>query len=379
MTSHATTPERRIKVMLVIDGLGLGGAEMVLRDLVNNLNAERFDVCVCCTKGIGGSIGEELRQNGVRVVVLPGQSDDRVDYLTAPKLRRVIKDEQIDIIHTHAAPALFDAAPCRLTMRGVKLIHTFHYGNYPFDSRRHHWLEYICSRAADRLIAVGIEQGRRIQTTYRLPESRIGTIWNGVTVSAPIDEDSFRARFGTGDRLLVGTIAKLIHQKGLDYLLDVAQHCRDAGLPMQFVVVGEGPLRSELEERRGELGLDDVVILAGWIDSAAERVLPEFDVFFQPSRWEAMSIAILEAMATSKPIVATKVGDNHHVLKDDLTGILVDSGDVSGMTHALERLVDSDLRKRLGDAAKESFEREFTLRHMVRNYEEEYLSLVSEH
>lgn len=362
--------------MLAIDGLGLGGAEMVVRDLARFLDRDRFDVCICCTRGLGGSIGEELVRDGLDVFVLPGRQDGRVDYLTALKFRRAVKDKHVDIVHTHALPALLDAGPCRLTMPRLKVVHTFHFGNYPYDSWRYHIMEGLCSRAVDKLIAVGWEQRRRIQAAYRLSDSRIGVIWNGVTVAAPMTEAPFRAQLGTGDRLLIGTIAKLIEQKGLDDLLSVARRCRDAGHGMQFVIVGEGPLRAVLEQRRRELGLEDTVVITGWIPNAAAQALPAFDVFFQPSRWEAMSIAILEAMAGGKAIVATRVGDNPHVLQDGVSGLLVDSGDIGGMVSALARLGDRDLRRQLGQDARARFVQRFTLAHMVRGYEKVYRELI---
>ena len=253
----ARTSQRRIKVMLAIDGLGLGGAEMVVRDLARFLDRDWFDVCVCCTKGLGGAIGEEMLRDGIDVFVLPGQQDGRVDYLTALKFRRAVKDRAIDIVHSHAMPALLDVSPCRLTMPGLKTVHTFHFGNYPHDSWRYHVMEGLCARAVDRLIAVGLEQRRRIQAAYRLPDSRIGMIWNGVTPASPMSDGLFRTKVGTADRLLIGTVAKLIEQKGLDDLLRVALACSDAGHRMQFVIVGEGPLRPVLEQRRRELGLED--------------------------------------------------------------------------------------------------------------------------
>jgi glycosyltransferase involved in cell wall biosynthesis len=202
-------------------------------------------------------------------------------------------------------------------------------------------------------------------------------IWNGVTVASPMSEAPFRKEVGTGERLLIGTIAKLIEQKGLDDLLTVARRCRDAGHRMQFVIVGEGPLRPLLEQRQRELGLEDTVVITGWVPNAAARALPAFDVFFQPSRWEAMSIAILEAMASGKAIVATRVGDNPHVLEDGVSGLLVNSGDIGSMVAALARLGDSGLRQTIGQAAQKRFEQKFTLEHMIRGYESVYRDLVA--
>jgi glycosyltransferase involved in cell wall biosynthesis len=238
-------------------------------------------------------------------------------------------------------------------------------------------LEGLLARAVDRLIAVGMEQRRSIQNTYRLPETGFGMIWNGVApASSPASAKDFRAYVGTGERLLVGTVAKCIEQKGLDYLLSVARKCLDAGHRMHFVIVGGGPLRESLERQRRDLGLDADVTMTGWIPNAAASAVPAFDVFFQPSRWEAMSIAILEAMANGKAIVATRVGDNAHALKHDATGLLVDVGDIDGMVAALARMKDQGLRERLGRAAREDFEQRFTLEHMVRSYERVYRELA---
>ncbi len=102
--------------------------------------------------------------------------------------------------------------------------------------------------------------------------------------------------------------------------------------------------------------------------------LPEFDVFFQPSLWEAMSIAVLEAMAAGRAIVATRVGENRHVIEHGIDGLLAEPGDLDGMTKALARVVgDADLRRRLGDAAAKKASEQFTVDHMARAYERMYL------
>ncbi len=361
--------------MLAIDGLGIGGAEMVVRDLAHLIDRDRFQVCVCCTKGLE-SIGEGLRREGIDVFVLPQRKDRRVDYLTPFKFWKAVRDREVDVVHTHAPSAFWDAALCKLMVPRLKVVHTFHYGNYPNLERRTLWMERWASRIVDRLIAVGWQQRHLIQAAYHIPDSRIDTVWNGATPASPEPASSFRAEVGTGDRLLVGTLAKLIPQKGLEDLLSVARRCCDAGHRMQFVVLGEGPLRPQLEQRRLELGLDDTVVLAGWLPNAAARALPAFDVFFQPSRWEAMSIAVLEAMAAGKAVLATRVGDNPRVLDDGETGLIVESGDIDAMVDALARLRDHGLRHRLGVAARATFEQQFTVEHMTRAYERVYAELV---
>ena len=110
------------------------------------------------------------------------------------------------------------------------------------------------------------------------------------------------------------------------------------------------------------------------VTDASKVALPEFDVFFQPSRWEAMSIAVLEAMAAGRPIVATRVGENPHVLQHGVDGLLAEPGDIQGMAEALGRLVrDAGLRQQLGAAAARKAAERFTVERMVRAYERIYL------
>jgi glycosyltransferase involved in cell wall biosynthesis len=101
--------------------------------------------------------------------------------------------------------------------------------------------------------------------------------------------------------------------------------------------------------------------------------VPEFDIFFQPSLWEAMSIAVLEAMAAGVPVVASRVGENPHIIEHGKDGLLIEPRDVEGMASALTTLVDdASLRRELGAAARDKVSRQYTVSHMTRAYEQIY-------
>jgi glycosyltransferase involved in cell wall biosynthesis len=240
-------------------------------------------------------------------------------------------------------------------------------------------MESLFSRLATRLLAVGEAQRQQLRNVYRFRDRTIGTVLNGVMKACGTDDGSFRARIGADNRILVGTIATLIEQKGLQDLLAVASQFRDSDNRIRFVIVGEGRLRPALEAMRRDLGLEDIVVFTGWLTNASEVALPAFDIFFQPSLWEAMSIAILEAMAAGKPVVATRVGETPYVIKDEVDGLLVDPKNVTGMVVALRRLIDDPaLRRRLGDAAARKVAERFTVEQMTRSYEDIYQSAVHE-
>lgn len=369
-------PTRKHNVLILASSLWIGGAETVIRHLAESLDRTRFNVTVCCLKQ-RGSIGDELARSGIDIVQIADSTNPRVDYLTFRKLLKVIRSRNIDVVHSHTAHGLVDASLCSLFIRRLKIVHTFHFGNYPHTAPRIIWMERIFSRLADKLIAVGEVQRRQIQSLYGFSDRQIGTLWNGVAIKSGSGDPAFRRKLGAENCVLIGTIATLIEQKGLSDLLDVAKAVRDAGHKAMFVIVGEGHLRPQLEAKRRALGLDDSVVLTGWVTNAAEVALPAFDIFVQSSLWEAMSMVILEAMAAGKPVVATAVGENARIIEDGVDGLLVEPKNVAAMATSIGRLIDdAALRVRLGEAARSKVERRFTVNHMTRAYEDLYVDVM---
>jgi glycosyltransferase involved in cell wall biosynthesis len=379
LQTSAVAPRRadgRINVLMLIAGLGLGGAETVVRLLAGAIDRNRFNVILGCVKGLGIA-GQELVAAGADIVCLTDPAKQGTDYLRSRKLCQEVRARGIQIVHTHTTDALVDSGLCKLVTPRVRTLHTFHFGNYPHLPSRHLWMERIFSKLATRLVAVGEIQRGQIKAVYGFRDDRIGMVWNGVPEASPARDDSFRTRIGAGDRAIIGTVATLIEQKGLRDLILVAEHLQQHRAKALFVVVGEGHLRGELEAMRRERRLEDMVVLPGWVPSAAEVAVPTFDVFFQPSLWEAMSVAVLEAMAAGKPVVATRVGENPRIIDDGVDGVLVDARDIDGMAGALSRLIENpELRRRLGSAGAAKVANRFTIAHMSRAYERIYLDML---
>ena len=366
----------RTNLLLLTTSLGVGGAEMVIRSLARSIDSERFAVSICCLTS-AGSIGQELAADGIELHSFASEGA-RTDYLTAVKLRRLIVSKQIEVVHTHTTHALCDAVLCRWT-RPFSLVHTFHFGNYPHLPRRVLWMERLASRYADRLIAVGVEQRKQIASTYDRSTDSIGVIRNGVRV--PLASDTGPGSYPqvrSDTAIVVGTIASLIPQKGLYDLLNVAKRVHDVHQNVRFVLVGEGTQRGELLRRRHSMGLDDVVIMDGWMLNAGETALPGFDIYLHPSLWEAMSLSILEAMAAGKPVVSTQVGESAHVIQHGVDGYLYQPGDVSGMAAAIIELIERpEQRRRVGTSAAAKIAAAYTESTMVRAYEKLYTDVLS--
>lgn len=374
---HARDPHpRRHNLLIVASGLHIGGAEIVIRDLCRHLDRQLFNVTVCHLKD-RGPIGDDMQREGMDVVGIPKSKAFKVDYFSFLKLFKVIREKRIDILHTHTPHGLTDSALCKLLRPRLRLVHTFHFGNYPHEAKRRMFMERVFGRLADQLVAVGDYQKQTIEAAYGWAPATMTTIWNGVTPSKSDEPLDLRSIIGGEARPVIGSICTLYEQKGVTYLLDVAAELKRRGVKAAFVVAGEGPLRRELEEKRTRLNLHDTVYLIGWVKDAAARLMPLCDIFYQPSLWEAMSVVILEALAAGRAIVATRVGENPKVLEDDVDGVLVDARNVMQMAAALQRLIQKpDDRTRLGMEARRKFERAFTAERMARSYERLYLDVL---
>ena len=365
-------------VMLLGSALHTGGAERVMAHLARNLDPSRYRVIACHLMN-RGKIGEELARDGFDVVGVERERRPLLRYLSFRNLKRTLAEHKIDLIHTHTHYALSDSVLSRLTTRRpIKLVHTFHFGNYPHLPKRYLFLESTAARFADRLVAVGVEQARRIGDTFRLRQQQLDVIVNGAEVGAGTVDPHWQARLRQRDKVVIGTICTFIEQKGLPDLLRTALRLKQSGVRATFVVVGDGHLRSAIEEQCRAQGLSDDVLFAGHVDGAAARLLPLFDVFFQPSLWEAMSMVVVEAMAAGKPVVATDAGDNRHVVVDGKTGFITPKGDVERMADRLMRLAAApEQRRAFGEAGRRRYCEHYTVRTMANAYDRLYAEVLA--
>ena len=146
-----------------------------------------------------------------------------------------------------------------------------------------------------------------------------------------------------------------------------------------LLIAGDGHLRESLTNRCRELGLERHVQFLGWVPDASSRLLPAGEIFVQSSLWEAMSIVVLEAMASGKAMVVTSVGENTRVVIPEESALVVPPADPAALAEALRRLLrDPAMRVRLGKEAQSRYERYFTVGHMTRSYEALYKRLLAD-
>ncbi len=368
-------------LLIVASYLWIGGAETIISILCKTINRNRFNVAVCCLLDLG-EVGLSLREEGYDVFSLPLKGYKKTKYFTFKQLNRIIKERNIDIVHSHTTQSLIDTSICRLINPKIRVVHTFHYGNYPFYTKKYLFLEKFFSKIPDRLVSVGEGQKKKIRDTFRMKENNLVVINNGVkrvTRLSPANSATCRfSEYLLSGKIVIGSVSTLIEQKGITFLIDVMHFLINRNIPVICLIAGNGPMELELRQKVNSLGLQKDVIFLGWVKNAVEDIMPYISIFVQTSLWEAMSVVVLEAMMASKPVVVTRVGENGHIINDGYNGCIVEPRDTKGMAMAIEKLaLDSLLRERLGYNARKSVEKKYDLDVMVDSYEKLYEEILA--
>lgn len=354
------------RILQVIDGMNIGGAEVLLVDLVRRLREAGHVVRVAYSTP--GPMAARLTEMGVPLTRLPRLA--RVDPLLLLRLVKLMRREKPDLVHTH----LFKSdVHGRLAARwaGVPvLVSTVHNNDRWAKRALLGWLYGRTARLADRIIVVS-EEVREYQLKYTfLPPEKIVTIDNGVDMRRFEGQDAagraVRVEFGIDpDAPLVGIIGRLSEQKDHATFLQAAGRIR-AELPKaRFLVVGDGPLRGNLIEQARSLKLDEAVIFAG-LRSDIPAVMAALDVLVFSSRWEGLPVTLLEGMAAGKPVVSTAVGGVPGVVGDGESALLVPAGMASVLADAVIRVLrDPALARNLSTAARERVRKKYSLDSML--------------
>lgn len=367
---------KRPRVLLLVTELDRGGAERVVADLAASIDRLQFDVTVA-TLWPGGDLASEIRRGGTPVISLgAGRHRDPRFVLS---LARILAARGFDVVHSHLALAGLVARMAVRAHGSIAEIYTEHSapGTY---SRVARLLNCVSLRLPEEVVAVSFEV-RRSWAGMRCGRSRGAVVvHNGVFVpDEPRSEDTrrrVRAALGIrGDAPVIVTVANLLPPKGHELLLEAFVGVAPT-LPPYLVIVGEGPLRRQLEGKAADLGISDRAIFLGTRRDVPE-ILQAADVFALPSVTEGLPIALLEAMARGTPSVATRVGGIPEVIVDGQSGFLVAAGNVSELRARLNQLLTSpDLRSRIGQAGRDRILARFEVSGMTRQYEKIYLDAL---
>ena len=290
-------------------------------------------------------------------------------------LRKLVKTRNIDIVHAHQYSPYSYAWFAHWAL-GVKLVFTEHGRFHPDRHRtKARWINPFFARTTDHLIAISSATREALVEFEYLPRHRIDIIYNGIAPLAVSLERQQRLRQQLGiapEDTILGTVARLDGVKNQPLMLKATRRLLDVGHQVRLLLVGDGPERAALEAEAASLQLGNAVLFTGFQTEPADY-LSLMDLFLLPSFTEGTSMTLLEAMSLGIPTVATRVGGTPEIVDDNVTGLLVDSDDLTGFTHAIETLLaDAALRKTLGAAASATFAERFSASTMAEQYAARY-------
>ena len=366
-----------VRVLWLIKGLGPGGAERLLVAAAAAHDPASVQLIVAHLLPYKDQLADELRAAGVEVVCLDAPRDRDLGWLA--RLRRLVLDRDIEVVHAHSPMVAGLARPVLRSLpqeRRPALVSTEH-NAWPTFVPATRWLNAATHRLDDAAFAVSREVRDAMPPAAA---ARTEVLVHGIDLARvraqAVARDRMRDTLGaTPSTVLVGTVANYRTQKAYPVLLHASAQVLADDDRVRFVAVGQGPERERIERLHAELGLGERVRLLGYREDAVE-VLAACDIFCLSSDYEGLPVALMEALALGLPVVATGVGGIAETVEDGVHGRLVPPRDPDALADAILAVAsDPDQRRQMGARAARLAER-FDVRRVTERLEDVYRRLA---
>jgi glycosyltransferase involved in cell wall biosynthesis len=369
-------PDRPLRVLTLVDTLRPGGAERIAATVARHLDRSRFEPIVCVSRPVDAPspLIDDLHASGVRLVRLSRRS--RLDLRAWWPLVVLLRREPVDVVHSH----MFGSNVWAALLTAVARVPVFvaHVHSWAFENQPQRVLldRELIARRADVVLTVSEADRRRMLEIGGLPPDKLRVVMNGIVPLARTPTD-VRAQLGIPrDAEVVGTLTVLRKEKAHGVLFDAAERLAAHFPRLRVLIAGTGPEEQRLRAEVRRRGLENRVLMLGFRRDVAD-VLAALDVVVLSSDREGSPLAVMEAMAAGKPIVATRVGGVPDLVVDGEHGLLVPPRDPASLAEALGRLLrDPQLRRTLGESGRERQRRDFDIATTVRKIEDLYEALA---
>jgi glycosyltransferase involved in cell wall biosynthesis len=374
--------KRPPRIAYILEATG-GGTRKHLRHLVSAVKPAGFDVLLIVSQGRDPDFADDILQYkavGCAVEVIPMRREvsPASDFGALVRIARRLIRFQPDIIHTHSAKAGALGRLAALLIPHARVIHTPH--TLPFEwaggftKFAYRAIEIMLGRITDAAVALtraqaSLMKASRVLTLGKEP----ALIPNGVSMPQVLSREEVRKRWGLKpEEVAVVQVARLAPQKACGTFIEAASGMHAAGT--RFFLVGDGPLRGQLEDQVRKYGMSDERFkFLGYVPHA-ERFFSGIDILVLTSLYEGLPYTALEAMAAGLPVVAPRIPGMEEIIDEGRTGMLVSVGDAEAAAKAIEALVvDAKLRQTLAANARADVKARFT----ERDFAEGHLRLYS--
>jgi len=361
-----------MKILEVLGGGAWGGGSVVVMAIVRALIERGDEVWVV---SLDDENSERFASIGAKIVRSPFwlHPINPLDILPFLQLFFLCRREKFDLVDTHTSKGgILGRFAARLA--GVPyIIHhahgfAFKESNRPLVRKLFLALERWAARACDAIISVSEEHRSTAITEGVAAPDHIRTVINGIDLrlfESPNRAEARRQLNANPDHLLIGVANRLAPVKAIEYAVRAMPAVVKKFPNARMVIIGEGPSEADLRREAAESGVADHIVFTGFRRNVPE-LLAAFDVVVQPSRWEGLSISLLESMAAGKPVVACDVQGNRDVLDHGRNGLMVPPQDPEALASAIVRLLsDSNFAGQLGRNAAQDCRERFSQQRMV--------------
>lgn len=377
-----------MQILHIVGDSKFGGGAKIILALAQGAIHQGWRVGLLANDPTLGAMMEKLGGEVYPLDVIRREIKPIWDLMGLIKLVDFLRKNPWTLVHTHTSKAGF-VGRFASRLAGVPCImHTVHGFAFHEESSRSAMLAYsnlerVAALACDRIITVSHYHKEWAQELGISSSNKVIAIPNGISweqVKPLKTREDNRIALGLGqDEICVLSAGRLAPQKGLEYLIQAAPIIvAKSSAPIRFVLAGDGELRNHLMDMIRQYRMEEYFQFLGFRQDVGD-LLSAADIVVLPSLREGLSIALLEAMAASKPIVATTIGSNMEVIEHEQDGLLVPTKSPDTLAEAILRLaINPELRNRLARIAREKFVNQYTEERMVQSYIDEYKLLAQQ-
>ncbi|MFH0785007.1 MAG: glycosyltransferase [Pseudomonadota bacterium] len=365
------------RVMHVVPTLHTcGGAEQLVYRMVRSMLDEQLSPVVCCIHSLG-DLGFQLQKEGVKVYCR--QQRSALDIGLILWMSRIIRDEDIQIVHAHMYAAFVCSVPAAFIAGNTKMVYTVHGRLFPEERMwKRRIINPLWSLGVDHFISIS-EKTKEAMAYYDFhPEQKIRVIHNGIQTPTNVNGyeiQKIRETLELGEKSsILGTAARLEDIKNIPMMLRAVKRALDVVPELYLLIAGDGSKLQDLKNKAEQSGISRHIIFLG-LRTDLDKIYPLFDVFLLSSFTEGISVSLLEAMSYGIPAVVTDVGGNSEVVIEGETGYLVPSDDDALMAERIVQLLtNNDLAIRFSINTHNRVRKHFSFEGMMKEYMDIYKS-----
>lgn len=343
--------------------MGQGGAEKVVYQLCTNCKNQKMFVA-----STGGDYVKRLNECNIEHFAIP--DIDKKNPFSMLKtlyiLNKIIKQNDIDIIHSHHRMASFYSRILCIFNKNIKRVYTAH--NVFFNKIK--LLRFSLKNS--KIVAVGDGVKNNLVDIYNIDPSNISTIYNSIEVPDVVvkaNDDIFKE-----NKIFIGGIGRLSEQKGFDIFIKALNEVIKNNKNVIGIIVGDGELKESLKNLVSEYKLEKNILFLGYRTDVFS-IIKSLDFVVLSSRWEGFPLTPIEVFSQSKSIIATNITGNNEIVKDEVNGLLFEKDNYDELAKKIKMMLDVNFRKNLEKNAYNDFKKKYSFLNFVSSYEKLYDSL----